>query len=333
MAGCFDMVPCFGMPPHRPSKYGKSPPAVPAVAACAPGAGTFQRSGDDRLWLFARSWEPKEPSKAWATLMIVHGTVDHSGVYEELAQRLVAKGIAVFATDMRGWGLSDGEAMYFHDVEAFAADVVADYRRIHAEGSPYAGVKARFLLGKSIGGLITAWAAAGHRDLWTGLIGLSGAYQLTPQTQPPARKVAVLRALAKCFPKLPIRQIFSPRLIVRDADALRAWEADPLVSRGKATVGYMVEILRAMDALPARLNAFPLPVLMLWGTDDKVVSEQGHETVLASSGDGRSKFIRYPGGFHNLLAEPSLKADVMADLERWMTSIAGGACGTSAAGA
>ena len=43
--------------------------------------------------------------------MIVHGTVDHSGVYSELGQFLAAQGVAVFASDMRGWGRSDGEPL------------------------------------------------------------------------------------------------------------------------------------------------------------------------------------------------------------------------------
>eukprot|EP00434_Breviolum_minutum_P038548 symbB.v1.2.034197.t1/scaffold4369.1/size40568/1 len=63
---------------HCAVKYGSSAPAVPEEC----GNGEFHRSFDDRLWLFTRSWRPE--GKTWATLMIVHGTVDHSGVYEEL---------------------------------------------------------------------------------------------------------------------------------------------------------------------------------------------------------------------------------------------------------
>lgn len=35
-------------------------------------------------------------SKPKATLTILHGTVDHSGVYDELAKTLAAAGVAVF---------------------------------------------------------------------------------------------------------------------------------------------------------------------------------------------------------------------------------------------
>ena len=45
-------------------------------------------------------------------MRIVHGTVDHSGVYAELGAALAQHGVAVFASDMRGWGRSDGERLY-----------------------------------------------------------------------------------------------------------------------------------------------------------------------------------------------------------------------------
>ena len=90
--------------------------------------------------------------------MILHGTVDHSGVYAELAGTLNLAGVAVFASDMRGWGLSDGEPLYFSDLDTFVADVKADYDRIRASQG-YEHIPC-FLLGKSLGGLISAYVAA-----------------------------------------------------------------------------------------------------------------------------------------------------------------------------
>jgi acylglycerol lipase len=91
--------------------------------------------------------------------MIMHGTVDHSGVYGYLAKTLLARGVAVFASDMRGWGLSDGESLYFNNLDTFVADVKADYDRIHSQ-PPYQAVKKRFIIGKSLGGLIAAHVVA-----------------------------------------------------------------------------------------------------------------------------------------------------------------------------
>jgi len=317
MAGCGSGF--LALPPHHPVKYGSDQPDVPPDDAV--GAGAFHRSFDDRLWLFSRAWEPSDPSTAWATLMIVHGTLDHSGVYAELGERLAAQGVAVFASDMRGWGRSDGEPLYFNNIETFTKDVLADYERIHGPESPYARVASRFLLGKSLGGLVTAWAANQHRSHWAGLIGLSGAYKVEAARLPRRPLAACIRVAALALPKLPAAGPLDPELLVSDAAARQAWEQDPLVSHGKLTLGYVVEIMRAQAELQASLQGLGIPVLMLWGTGDQVVTEEGHRMVVEASGHADSRLIQYPGGLHNLLAEPALKSTLMSDIASWIADI------------
>ncbi|KAJ1489958.1 hypothetical protein T484DRAFT_1778527 [Baffinella frigidus] len=65
---------------------GDPPPPVPTSQL-----GQFRASTDKELWLFHRKWVPTGP--VTATLTIVHGTVDHSGMYNALAEDLV-KGLA-----------------------------------------------------------------------------------------------------------------------------------------------------------------------------------------------------------------------------------------------
>jgi len=304
------------MIPHLPIKYGfdstASPPPVPS-----PHQGEFVPSFDDRLWLFRRKWEPPLDENVKATLMIAHGTVDHSGVYEELARKLSATGIAVFAQDMRGWGLSDGESMYFHDLDTFCQDLHTMHQQIH-EMPRYQNVKHRFLLGKSIGGTITAHCIAKYPENWTGLIGLSGAYD--SDMIPPLPVVYALGAAALVAPKLPIKHLFDEHLIVADADALQAWRDDPLCSKDKVRLGYIVQAIRHCQSLqdiefPNTLQS----MLMMVGSDDKVVTNSGHELMISKCGDRVEKSLKlYDQGRHNLLHEPSLKDKVMHDIEDWI---------------
>jgi len=319
---------CFSrgkMPPHTAVQYGAARPPTAADDVSASGetqqSGEFHKSFDSRLWLFTRSWQPRETG-IWATLMIVHGTVDHSGVYAELGKYLASQGIAVFASDMRGWGRSDGEALYVDSIDSFMGDIIADYDRIHS-AEPYKHVKARYLLGKSIGGLFAAWTVAEHSSKWTGLIGLSGAFQIDPSVKPSPAALMFVQALAACAPKFPFKQPFDPKLIVSDEEALEEWRQDPLVSRGKLTPGYILEMIHLQDALREKLHDLALPVLMLWGTGDHVVTEAGHSLVLESSKSSASQFFRYPNGFHNLLAEPKLKDSVTRDICEWMRKLSG----------
>ena len=321
---------------HKPIKYGfddpSNPPSPDSVVGQIPSgqAVKFLPSSDKTLWLFSRSWElqPQHINYTKATLIICHGTVDHSGVYHELAEELVKVGIAVFALDMRGWGLSDGESMYMNDIETFVEDVDMYYKEIHKQPA-YAKVRNRFILGKSIGGLISAYSVLEHPHKYSGLLGLSGAYKPHPDQAVSPALEKLLWALNAFSPKLPLKQIFDPTLIVKDADSLKKWYSDPLCSKAKVRVGYAVEALRCRKELPNLVCDINLPMLMMIGEDDHVVSQDGLEMMLNCKREknfdyylmaphSQSQMKIYEGGRHNLLAEPELKNKVICDIKEWI---------------
>lgn len=307
---------------HTPHKYGfniEEPPAVPSPLEQGQ-KGKFSPSYDRRLWLFHRSWEPPAEQEIKATLFIVHGTVDHSGVYHELASKLAKEGIAVFAQDMRGWGCSDGESLYFNDMPTFVEDVNSLYNEIHLS-ERYKEVKSRFILGKSLGGLVAAFTVAKYPNHFSGLIGLSGAFGVDKSQVPKPLLYNILK-VCNCFvPKLPLKQLFDPKLVVSDANSLETWKNDPLCCKDKVRLGYVVEILRCTKELSDSIvYTLQIPMLMMIGTDDKVVTKTGHEMMIEKSlADSSKKVLKtYTGGYHNLLAEPTLKEQVIDDIKTWM---------------
>lgn len=316
--------------PHNPVKYGfdgGEPPPVPEEHQN--DDGRFSESFDSRLWMFHRRWEPPSGEVVRATLMIVHGTVDHSGVYADLGRDLAGAGIAVFAMDMRGWGLSDGESMYVDGgsdgdgngnklpMDTFVRDVDALYRQIHS--SPrYENVKNRFLLGKSIGGTVTAFCVDRYPQNWTGYLGLSGAYQVDPNLLPSSIVSALLKAAAYVAPKMPLKRLFDEHLIVKNGAALQAWRDDRLCCKDRVRVGYVVTLADSLAELPDAVARVDVPMLMMCGEDDRVVTREGHELMVEKNRNSDKEFKLYPGGFHNLLAEPDLKSQVASDIRGWI---------------
>jgi acylglycerol lipase len=307
---------------HTPYKYGfniDEPPTVPSTLEHGQ-KGKFSPSYDRRLWLFHRSWDPPVDQEIKATLLIIHGTVDHSGVYHELASKLAKEGIAVFAQDMRGWGYSDGERLYFNDIDTFVEDADSFYREIH-HSEKYKTVKSRFILGKSLGGLVAAFTVAKYPNQFSGLIGLSGAFGVDQNQVPNTFVCSFLKLLNYFIPKLPLKHVFDPKLIVSDSNALETWRNDPLCCKDKVPLGYAVESLRCIRELSDSIvYTLHIPMLMMIGTDDKVVTKVGHEMMIKKSLASRSKKIlkTYTGGYHNLLAEPALKEQVMEDIKTWI---------------
>jgi acylglycerol lipase len=252
--------------------------------------------------------------------MIIHGTVDHSGAYAELAQRLALAGVAVFAMDMRGWGLSDGESMYIDDMDTFVADVDALYQQVHSLPR-YKTIKSRFLMGKSLGGMVTAFCVTKHSKHWTGILGLSGAYQLDTNLIPSPIVMALLKGLARLLPKLPLKPLFDEHLLVADEQALQAWREDPLCCKDKLRLGYIVTFIDCLKKLPQTIvPQIDLPMLMMCGDADQVVTLSGHELMIQGSRHSDKQLKVYPNGYHNLLQEPALKLQVMADIQEWILS-------------
>jgi alpha-beta hydrolase superfamily lysophospholipase len=306
------------MKAHLPIKYGFDTSRPPEVPSQLSDVGQFTASYDQRLWMFHRYWEPAKNTNVQATLIIVHGTVDHSGAYDELAKKLTQVGIAVFALDMRGWGLSDGESMYIDNIDTFVSDVENLYRHVHSLPR-YQDIKSRFLMGKSLGGTVTAFCVAKYPRHWTGIMGLSGAYQVDQALQPSSFVIALLKGLSKVFPKRPFKTLFDEHLIVADEKALQAWREDPLCCKDKLRLGYVVSIFDSLKILSQSIvPQINLPMLMMCGDADRVVTLSGHELMINVSRHQDKRLIVYRNGLHNLLQEPSVKLALMSDIEEWI---------------
>ena len=65
---------------------------------------SFKFSGCDGLQIHCHNWMPRQATKA--VVQIAHGMAEHGARYERLAGKLTDAGLAVYANDHRGHGLS-----------------------------------------------------------------------------------------------------------------------------------------------------------------------------------------------------------------------------------
>ena len=76
--------------------------------------------------IFHDSWQPDGAVRG--AVVLLHGYGEHLGLYDALARRLVADGLAVHAMDAVGHGRSDGERAVIASWGEFADDA-RDRRR------------------------------------------------------------------------------------------------------------------------------------------------------------------------------------------------------------
>jgi acylglycerol lipase len=268
-----------------------------------------QFAGVKGLEIYWQSWRMQGPARA--VVVISHGAGEHSSRYEHVAIRYAGLGYPVYALDHRGHGRSAGPRALIDRLDNAAADLdvlTGLARREHPEVP-------LFLLGHSLGATIALRYALRHQDKLDGMI-LSGTLAVIDLPPPPVRLAA--KALSAIAPRLPALSV-DPATISRDPREVEAYRTDPLVHHGKLPVRTVAEIADATEAFPEQLGNLTLPLLLVHGSEDRLVSVQGSRMVheRASSEDKTLKI--YDGLFHEVLNElPEDRERVLADIAAWL---------------
>lgn len=266
---------------------------------------------DDRLALVERRWLPDGDPKAF--VVVVHGYAEHSGRYSHVARALTDAGYAVHAADLRGHGRSEGPRALVRSVDEFIADI----ERLMADARAEAGSRPVFLLGHSMGGTIVARYALDGEPRPDGLV-LSGA-GLGGRTGPPVigRLIAsVLSFLGRIAPRLPVTRLDSA-LVSRDPAVVAAYDADPLVYRGRMKAGMLRALVGGARDVLRGMERISLPLLILHGTEDGLTDPEGSRRLHERAASTDKTLKLYDGLAHEIFNEPE-QAAVLADLVAWL---------------
>ena len=244
----------------------------------------------DGLSVFAQSWAPDAAPKA--AVALVHGFNEHSGRYSHVAARLTAAGYGVNAYDSRGHGKTDGPRVYASSYDVLMDDLE---RHLLETRSRFPRVPV-FLYGHSYGGSQVLYYALRRSPKLAGVIASSpGLGSGTPQ---PALKMAAARFLSRIAPTLRLGTGFPIDGLSRDKEIIEKAMKDPLCSMGSISVRIAVELLSAGEWICAQ-RAFPLPLLLMQGTDDRYV-DAGKTIALSRGLSGDVTLKEWEGGRHEL---------------------------------
>jgi len=268
--------------------------------------GFFQGIGNHRI--YHQRWLPDGETRA--SLLVVHGLAEHSGRYMNLVRHFVPLGYAVYALDHIGHGRSDGARIYVERFTDYTDTLSAFREMIHRlqKGKPIV------LVGHSLGGLIGALYLTEYQEGLTGAV-LSG----------PAVKVAdnisrftifTGKILAAVAPRLRLIALDAVG-VSRDPAVVRAYENDPLVYRGKMTMRLGSEMIRAMQRIGVEAARIKLPLLILQGSDDRLVDPSGARMLHDRVSSTDKRIILYPGLYHEVFNEPEHDR-VLRDVAAWI---------------
>ncbi|HEU5039840.1 MAG TPA: alpha/beta hydrolase, partial [Gemmatimonadales bacterium] len=104
--------------------------------------------------------------------------------------------------------------------------------------------------------------------------------------------------------------------LARDPAVAATVLADPLFHR-YGTARLSTEVVAAIARVQAGAARFPLPLLLLHGSADRMVPPDGTRRFAAAAGHPDVQLIEYPDGYHVLFADID-RERVLGDLERWI---------------
>ncbi|MDQ2700734.1 MAG: lysophospholipase [Actinomycetota bacterium] len=270
--------------------------------------GTFTGTAGGQIhW---RRWATEAPK---AQVVIVHGYGEHGDRYARLAGRLVEGDFSVWANDHRGHGLSEGPRGLLMRLGDAVGDVdrIVEMARAAQPGLPV------FMFAHSMGGTIGLQYAIEHQDKLAGLVLSSAAVSRAGLDVPRVQHV-IVKLFSRIAPKLPVNRL-ALEGISRDPEEARIYREDPLVHKGAQPARTVVELLDAMERLPARAGELSIPLLVIAGSADPIVPDAGSREIAERAGSEDKQIIVYDGHVHELINEPLEDRErVTRDVIEWL---------------
>jgi acylglycerol lipase len=276
----------------------------------APGLGAVTAEAwDIGTGINAYVWQAPE---ARAAILFIHGYSDYAFRWvnqcSQFIPRLLSMGITVYAVDARGHGYTAGTKGLI-DVEQAVADHLAARRFLKEQPLPV------FVMGHSLGGLITASSIAKTQEGIAGIIVMSGALYYSQNN---------------IFTRLATQSVaaFAPKSILipgesRDSVLYRGAQNDPVVQndkiiyRGDVPVKTLSSTLKMTKQNPGLYKRITIPALIIHGTEDKVTEIKGSQLMFDAIGSSDKTFERIEGGYHSLLDDEK-KDEVLYLILSWI---------------
>jgi acylglycerol lipase len=241
------------------------------------------------------SWYPSS-NPARAMVYIAHGVTEHMGRYDEFAILLADSGLCVFGHDHVGHGHSDGERVHVENIDTYVQDVINHVELMKSKYPhlPY------ILMGHSMGGLIVAHATILRGDMFAGLV-LSAA-AVRPVVVSPVTAAIVnfgAKSLAFVMPRVPLFP-WKTSNITSLPEEVKCYEEDSLTHCGMMKPAWTASMMDSMSLLSQSLHKITLPVLLIHGARDPVVSYSSSEFVYKNLSSKDKTFLRFDG-FHDVL--------------------------------
>ncbi|MDO8525074.1 MAG: alpha/beta fold hydrolase [Candidatus Omnitrophota bacterium] len=247
-----------------------------------------------------RQWASSSPR---AVLLLVHGLGAHAGRWEAMAEFFVKNRISSYAIESG----DPARAGYFRNYQGHILALSA----IAAKDNPGKNI---FLVGESMGALLSFLFVSGHPELFKGLICLSPAFSNKCRLSAADN----LKALAALFynPKKKFMMPFDFSMCTRDTEYSNALNSDPgeyrAISAGSIPTILLFQIRAGFAAKKIATSS-----LFLIAGEDKLVESRATANIFKRLVISDKALVEFPGMYHSLSIELG-KEKVFEEIRKWV---------------
>lgn len=249
-------------------------------------------------------WPAKD---AKAIIVIVHGLGEHVSRYDVISKEFNAAGLEMIGFDQRGHGRNPVVKGYVEHFEDFLKDI-DDFIKMQKANLPI------FMLGHSLGGLIAARYNEEFQERLRGVVISSGAFSLTNVS-------GMLVIMAKIFsvlrPTMTFNNGIDPKTISRNEEVISDYTKDPLV-HNRITARLSSELFRNVNIVFERASNFTTPVLMLAGSQDKIVPYDGTKKLFSAIASKDKEIKIFDGAYHEIFCDPQYSTEFRKTIIDWI---------------
>jgi alpha-beta hydrolase superfamily lysophospholipase len=135
---------------------------------------------------------------------------------------------------------------------------------------------------------------------------------------PPKFKLMLASVMKNIYPKFAEKADLDTSFISRDKEEVRKYDTDPLI-HNTARAGTFFETYNAGKWAMENADKLTLPLLIMHGTADKIISHTGSENFVAHAPLHLVTFKSYEGYYHEIHNEPAADRErVFHDMSHWL---------------
>jgi acylglycerol lipase len=270
-------------------------------------------ASSDGTCLFYRYWTPTGDAQPKDVVLVLHGIGLHSGVYRSTAKQLNKSGIAVYALDTRGHGLSCGKRRNVPEPAAETSDISSMLGTIRQK-YPHAEL---FLMGESMGTIFALnYAKESPTDI-SGLILLSPVFGVNRRQYEQFKMWLYLPDLLFLRDRPDINLQGRGSAHGKSGAESAAPPAPDDLVYDKISVNYILELRRNRAHWTAAAPQVRVPTLVMRGDLDRVSSEGSARHMFDLLATQDKEYDTYPDVQHSLLAS-SDSPKILNSLSGWI---------------